>query len=284
MAPKIALVTDSTCNLFPEQAAARHIYAAPLYILWGEESYKDGIDIHEPEFFKRLAASTDLPKTSQVSPQDFAEMYRKARETEGADEIVCATISADLSGTYASAVQAKEMVDFPVHVIDTRQATWGLGFAMLAAADARDAGASREEIVRIIEDTSSRSHLFFTIESLEYLHRGGRIGNASRFLGSALNIKPVLELKEGIIFPVDKVRTRKRALEQLLKAAQTFAAGQPVTRLAIIHGGVEVEAKVFFDRMVECFHPREQYISYVTSVLGVHIGPGAIGIVVERSA
>jgi DegV family protein with EDD domain len=284
MASRVALVTDSTCNIHPALAAERHIYVAPLYILWGADSLKDGVDIDEVQLFKRLTDAKELPKTSQVSPQDFADMFCKARTAEQADELVCATISCDLSGTYASAIQAKEMVDFPVHVIDTRQASWALGFPVLAAADARDHGASAPEMVEVIRATAARTWLTFTIESLEYLHRGGRIGGASRFLGSALNIKPVLELKEGVVSPVDKVRTRKRALDRLIKVAETFSEGKTINRLAIIHGDAAEEAEAFLNHAVTVFRPREHYLSYVTAVLGVHVGPGALGIIVEKAS
>ena len=139
-------------------------------------------------------------------------------------------------------------------------------------------------IVKVVEETAQHTHLVFTIESLEYLHRGGRIGNASRLLGSALNIKPMLELKDGIVSPGDKVRTRKRAVEHLLKMAVAPAAGRPVVRLAVIHGGVEDEAQVLLEKAIETFQPpQETYLSFVTAVLGVHVGPGAIGIIVEWS-
>jgi DegV family protein with EDD domain len=279
-----ALVTDSTCNLYPELARQQCIHVVPLYILWDEESYKDGIDLKEPELFRRLAAGANhLPKTSQASPQDFVEAFRRAREAENADAVVCAVISSDLSGTYASAIQARDVVDFPVHVVDTRQASWALGYAMLSAAAARDAGAGPEDIVEVIQKTAAHSHVLFTIESLDYLYYGGRIGNASRLLGSALNIKPVLELKDGIVSPVDKVRTRKRAVATLLRTAASYAAGHPVCRLAVIHGDVEDEAKLLLDEAVACFIPRETYLSYATAVLGVHIGPGTLGIVIEWS-
>jgi DegV family protein with EDD domain len=280
-----ALVTDSTCNLYPELAKQHHIQVVPLYILWDEESYRDGLDLKEPELFRRLAASANhLPKTSQASPQDFVEAFRRAREAENADAVVCAVISSDLSGTYASAIQARDAVDFPVHVVDTRQASWALGYAMLSAAAARDAGAGPEDIVDAIRRTAAHSHVLFTIENLDYLYYGGRIGNASRLLGSALSIKPVLELKDGVVFPVDKVRTRKRAVATLLRTAASYAAGRPVCRLAVIHGDVEDEAKLLLDEAVGCFNPPETYLSYATAVLGVHVGPGTLGIVIEWSA
>jgi len=281
MAGRIALVTDSTCNLTPDLVAARHIYTAPLYVLWGEASYRDGIDITEEELFAKMLTANDLPKTSQVSVQDFVDVFQRAREAESADEVVCAVISCNLSGTYASALQAKEMVDFPVHLLDTRQTSWALGFAMLSGADARDAGASAPEIVEAIRSGAQRSVLIFTVESLKYLHRGGRIGNASWLLGTALNIKPLLELQNGVIEAVDKVRTRKKAAEHLIKVAEERAAGHPFERLAIMHAGAGDEARVLLSQAVEQLSPKESYISYITAVLGVHVGPGTLGIIVQ---
>jgi DegV family protein with EDD domain len=284
MTTRVALVTDSTCNLPHDLAAERHIYVAPLYVLWGETSYRDGVDITEPELFRRmLEADDELPKTSQVSVQDFVDLFEKARQTESADEVVCAVISCDLSGTYVSAMQAKDMVDFPVHVVDTRQTSWALGFPVLSGADARDAGASAEEMVQAIVDAARRSCIVFTVESLHYLHRGGRIGNASWLLGTALSIKPLLELQDGLIEAADKVRTRKRAAEHLIKVAEERAGGHPIQRLAVMHGGNEAEARELLDKGVEKFTPSESYLSYVAAVLGVHVGPGALGVIVQRA-
>lgn len=286
MTAKIALVTDSTSNLPNELAAERHIYKAPLYVLWGEDSLKDGVDITEIELMQRLAAldpKGELPKTSQVSPQDFIDLFEQAREAENADEIVCGVISGALSGTYASAMQAKAAVDFPVHVVDTLQTSWALGFPMLSAADARDNGASVEEIVQVIEHESRQSRLLFTVDTLEYLHRGGRIGGASRLLGTALNIKPILDVREGLIDSVDKVRTRKRAIEHLIKVAGSHVNGHKIARLAIIHGNVEADANGMLTQAVEHFPTEETYVTNITAVLGVHVGPGAIGIIVQWS-
>lgn len=281
MAAHVAIVTDSTCNLNPELIAENHIHVVPLYVVWGEESFRDGIDLTGQELFKRLRESPEIPKTSQVSPQDFVEAFTRACEQEGADEVICAVLSGDLSGTYASAIQAREQVDFPVHVIDTRQISWALGFPVLAGARAREQGRDTAEIVQIIQDTAMRSHLLFVVESLDYLHRGGRIGNASRLLGTALNIKPILEVREGIVDSAEKVRTRKRAIEHLLKMAGQLAAGRPIHRFAVIHGDVPQEAEALFDRGVETFQPQEAYLSLATAVLGVHVGPGTLGVIVE---
>lgn len=284
MTSAIALVTDSTCNLYPDLAADRHIHVVPLYVLWGEQSYRDGVDLGERELFQRLASERELPKTSQATPQDFVEAFKRAREAEQAEAVVCGVLSSSLSGTYASAMQAREMVDFPVYVVDTRQVSWALGFAMLAAADARDARQTPEQIARVIAETAGRTQVLFTIESLEYIHRGGRIGNASRLLGTALNIKPLLEIRDGIVNSVDKVRTRKRALERMLDLIGQMGGDRAITRLAVIHGDVEAEAMALRDAAVTRYQPNESYLSYATAVLGVHVGPGTLGICAQYSA
>lgn len=278
---RTALVTDSTCNLSPELAAEQHIYVTSLYVIWNEETFRDGIDMSERVFFNRLATSGDIPKTSQASPQDFVMLFEKAREAEHADEVVCAVLSSDLSGTYASAVQAKEQVDFPVHVVDTRQITWALGHIMLSAAVARDAGASPVEIVETIRRSAERQYVVFTINSLEYIRRGGRIGNARLLLGSALHIKPVLDVRDGIVNSVENVRTRKRAVEFLVKAAAERAGGCPVVRASIIHGDALEEAEALRKQAIEKFNPQETHLSYACTTIGVHTGPGVLGLVVE---
>lgn len=276
-----ALVTDSTCNLYPELAVGRRIHIVPLYVLWGDHSYRDGVDLGERELFRRLATERELPKTSQATPQDFVDAFKQARVAEKAEAVVCGVLSSSLSGTYASAMQAREMVDFPVYVVDTRKVSWALGFTMLAAAEARDAGQTPQQIAQVIAETAERTQILFTIESLEYIHRGGRIGNASRLLGTALNIKPLLEIRDGIVNSVDKVRTRKRALERMLDLIEQIGNGRQIIRLAVIHGDVEAEAAALRDVAVARFQPRESYLSYAAAVLGVHVGPGTLGICVE---
>lgn len=284
MATRTALVTDSTSNIPPEIAAARRLYVAPLYVIWGDQSLKDGVDITNEGLLRRMRALDSraaLPKTSQVSPQDFVTLFEQAREAENADEVVCAVISGRLSGTYASAMQARDQVKFPVHVVDTLQTSWGLGFSVLAGAVARDQGASSAEIAEVIQTVSSRVRLVFTVDDLDYLYRGGRIGNASRLLGTALNIKPILELRDGVVNAADKVRTRKRAVQQVLSIIENYVGNNTVVRLAVIHGDVEDEARELLAQALEKLRPQEHYLSFVTAVLGAHVGPGALGVIVE---
>ncbi|MCZ2095812.1 MAG: DegV family protein [Anaerolineae bacterium] len=284
MAARTAIVTDSTCNLPPDLARERGIHVVPLYVVWGDESLRDGIDIHEQEFYARLRASKDIPKTSQATPQDFVLAFEQARAAANADEVVCAVVSSALSGTYASAILAQDMVDFPVQVIDTRQVSWALGHVTLAAADARDNGASADEIAATARDAAARQQLVFTIDSLEHLKRGGRISSGKLFVGSALNIKPVLVVREGVIEAVENVRTRKRALQQLPKVAADVLDGRQVKRLSVLHADAEAEGRAVLEQAQQQFQPEEIMFAYATTVLGVHAGPGAVGLVVEWSA
>lgn len=284
MAARTAIVTDSTCNLPPDLARERGIHVVPLYVVWGDESLRDGIDIHEQEFYARLRASKDIPKTSQATPQDFVLAFEQARAAANADEVVCAVVSSALSGTYASAILAQDMVDFPVQVVDTRQVSWALGHVTLAAADARDNGASADEIAAAARDAAARQQLVFTIDSLEHLKRGGRISSGKLFVGSALNIKPVLVVREGVIEAVENVRTRKRALQQLPKVAADVLDGRQVKRLSVLHADAEAEGRAVLEQAQQQFQPEEIMFAYATTVLGVHAGPGAVGLVVEWSA
>lgn len=284
MTARTTIVTDSTCNLPPDLARERGIHVVPLYVVWGADSLRDGIDIHEREFYARLRASDEIPKTSQATPQDFVAAFEQARAATNADEVVCVVISSALSGTYASAILAQDIVDFPVHVIDTRQVSWALGHAVLAAADARDSGAAPDEIAATARDAATRQQLVFTIDSLEHLKRGGRISSGKLFVGSALNIKPVLVVRDGVIEAVENVRTRKRALQQLPKVAADALADRHVKRLSVLHADAEAEGRAVLAQAREQFQPDEMMFAYATTVLGVHAGPGAVGLVVEWNA
>ena len=194
MSVRTAIVTDSTSDLPPELAEERRIHVVPLYVIWGEETMRDGVDLNPPTFYRMLEASGDIPKTSQASPQDFVEAFEAAREKEGADEVVCAVISQQLSGTYASAMQAREMVDFPVHVIDTRQVS-GAWAMRCWPGPSGASGAERQRDRRRDPAGRRSSEDLTTVENLEYLRRGGRIGNARLLIGTALSIKPLLQIR-----------------------------------------------------------------------------------------
>jgi DegV family protein with EDD domain len=272
---KIALVTDTTCDLPTTIVAERGIELVPQHILWGTQSYRDGVDMTAEMFYERLARDPILPKTSQPSSGEFAEKYRLAREKNKADAVVCVTVASRLSGTYASAEVAAGLVDFPVRVLDSCTASIALGFSVLAAADARDKGGSLDEVVKAAQEAADHSQLVFTLNTLEYLHRGGRIGGAKRLIGTALSIKPILHLKNGTIEAVESVRTRKRAVSRLVELATQYKDKRPLW-LGLLHTNAPEHDAVAAE-LQDLLKP-EMFLQVIASpAVGVHVGPGVLG-------
>lgn len=278
---KIALVTDSTSDLSPQLATERQIFVVPQYVLWGTESFLDGIELKSDDFYTRLSKDKDLPKTSQPSPTDYAKVYREARAATNADMVICLTLSTDLSGTYNSAVQGASEVDFPVQVIDTRTVSLPLGFLVLTAADARDKGASAEEIIATVTAQRSKVQIYFTVATLEFLHRGGRVGAAKRFIGETLNIKPILYVEDGKVAVKESVRTRAKGIRRLLDLVAEDAQGQQIKRLGIVHGMALEEAQSLAENAKRQFGVNEVIINSCCSAIGVHVGPGVIALIYE---
>jgi DegV family protein with EDD domain len=276
---KIAIVTDSTCDLSPDLAAARGIEVIPLHILWGTRSYSDGVDMTAEMFYERLARDPELPKTSQASPGEFVDGFRQALDKQKADAVVCITLGSRLSGTYASAVAARGLVDFPIEVIDTRMVSLALGFIVLAAVDARDRGGGLEEVSRTAQTAADHSQFIFTLNTLEYLYRGGRIGGARRFIGTALSIKPVLHLKDGEADVLESIRTRRRAVARLVELAARYKDRRPLS-LGVVHSGAP-ELDELSGEMQAVLKPDNFLQTLVCPPIGVHAGPGAIGFAVQ---
>ncbi len=272
----VAIVTDSTCDLPAALAQARAIEVVPQHILWGTESYTDGIQLTVEQFYSRLEKEAELPKTSQPSPNEFADAYRRARDAAKAHSVVCITLSKLLSGTYNSAEAARALVDFPVRVVDSQSVTMGLGFAVLAAADARDRGASPEEMAQAAALTGQKSHTLFTVNTLEFLHRGGRIGGAQRLIGTALSIKPILEIRDGQVHAAENVRTRKRALARLIEIVCRQQSGP--LQIAVLHGAAPEDAERVAADVQHSLAPKLLIRTTVCSAVGAHAGPGVVGL------
>ncbi len=272
---KIALVSDSTCDLPADIVAARGIEIVPEHILWGTESYTDGVSMPAEMFYERLARDPVLPKTSQPSAGEFAEKYRLAREKQNADAVVCITVSSGLSGTHASAEVAAGLVDFPVRVIDSCTVSIALGFVVLAAANTRDQGGSLDEVVQAAQEAGDNSRFVFTLNTLEYLHRGGRIGGARRFIGTALSIKPILHLKHGVVEPLESVRTRKRAVAQLVELAMQYKDKRPLW-FGLLHTHAP-ELETLSGELRDLLKPDMYLQVLVSPAVGVHAGPAALG-------
>ncbi|MBS4054161.1 MAG: DegV family protein [Thermaerobacter sp.] len=277
---KIAIVTDSTADIPQALAQELGIVVVPLNVIFGERSYKDGVDIGSKEFFEMLPQATVHPRTSQPSPGEFVDVYNKVLEESA--EIISIHISSGMSGTYQSAVLAAEMVGKGrVTLIDSLNTSLGLGLAVILAARARNEGASRPEIVEKAKAVCDKLAYFISVESLVWLERNGRIGKASALLGALLNVHPILRLKDGGIVAHTKVRGKmSKVLTSLVESAGEFVPHGSRVRVAIMHGNCP-ERAADLKKLVEAAYKVEETITnQIGPVVGVHVGPGAIGLVV----
>jgi DegV family protein with EDD domain len=277
----VHLVADSTCDLPEADAQRAGITIVPLKVIIGDEVFADGQDIDAATLYSRMRASTVVPRTSQPTPAEFESVF----STLSADRapIVCTTISSDMSGTHSAAIQAREALpDADIHVIDTRTVGPGHRHVVNAVLAAAASGAEAEEIERVAGEVISSMRLVFTVESLEYLRRGGRIGGARALLGSVLNIKPILEVRDGTVEPLDRVRTFPRALDRLVEEVGRSATqwgGR--ARVIVAHADQREMGTEVARRAGEAAGGSAELID-VGPVIGCHGGPGAIGVAFHR--
>ena len=277
---KIRIVTDSTADLSQELVERYQIKVVPLDVLIEGTAYKDKIDLTNEEFYEILRSIKDLPTTSQPSPAVVADVYRELA-AEGAEHIISIHISSDLSGTYQSSVLAAGMVEqeVAVHNFDSRSATMGLGLVVLSAARMVEEGHSVEEILDSVKVIIQKLDLYFLLDSLDNLHKGGRIGKASHLFGSLLNIKPVLNLSNGVISAYEKVRGNKdnKALERLI--AILAEKIDPSKKLYCTMGYCDNRdvAEYIVERLQNHVDCDEFVYLQIGSVVGTHIGMGAVG-------
>jgi DegV family protein with EDD domain len=274
---KVAIVTDSSPYIPEDIIKENNIHVVPLTVIWGEENFYDGVDITPVEFYKRLETAKVMPSTSQPSVADFEVLFRKLHQ-QGFD-ILAVLLSEDLSGTVSSATQAKNMLpEAKIEIINSRTLAMALGFQVLAAARAANQGASLEECKRLVLDSLGKVGVVFVLDTLEFLHRGGRIGGAKRFVGTLLNVKPVLAIEDGLVVPLDSVRTQKKALERIIDLIEEKTAGQKNIRLATLHANNADTARFILDKALERIPAVETVFSEVSPVIGTHAGPGAVGL------
>ena len=272
----VRVVTDSTADLPPEMAAELGIEVVPLNVHFGTDTYRDNIDLSADEFYQRLVSSPRTPTTSQPSVGAFLEVYQKALD-EGAEGIVSVHISAKLSGTWNSAVQAREQLDDPsrVEVVDTQQASMGLGWVAVAAAKAAQAGGSLEEVASAAKSAGGKVRAIFLVDTLEYLQKGGRIGKAQAMFGSVLAIKPLLTLENGEVHPMERVRTRGKGVARLVQLVQEAA---PLQSLAVLYTTTEDEARALAERLAPCVPSGQVVVGRLGTVVGTYAGPGLLGV------
>jgi DegV family protein with EDD domain len=278
-AHQVALLTDSTCDLSDGQLARYGISYVPSFILWGDDALRDRIDISATEFYHRLRADPRFPTTAHPTPGQFARAYESAQHS-GAREIVVVTVSSAMSGTYNAAAQAGTQAPLPVHVVDSKGPTMSLGWQVLAAARAREAGGDAGAMVEAAARVRAGLQQYVMLDTLEFLAKGGRIGRASQFIGTLLNIKPFVYINHetGLVEAGERHRTRKRALEALYQA---FIARMDTTRplhVAVLHGDCLPDAEAMAGRIRQEHAPAELLVAMTTPVLGVHTGPGAVAL------
>lgn len=276
---QVALITDSTNDLPFELRDKYQIHTVPLTIVWGDKQYLDGIEITPQEFYDRLGTTPHHPSTSQPTPQDFTRAYNGALAS-GADEILVITISGAMSGTMASAKSAAESFQLPVRVYDSRSNSMSLGWQLLAAARAREAGGSLEEMVQAADEVRERLHYHIVLDTLEYLVKGGRIAGAAKFIGNVLNIKPQIRVnhQSGTVEAGDVSRTRGRALENLYASFFKKVDATKPLHVAVLHNAAYEEANSLAERIKVEFEPLELIVGIVSPVLGAHTGPRAVAL------
>jgi len=275
----IAIVCDSTADLPREIIKKYGIHVVPLKVHFGEEEYRDGVDISPQEFYKKMQASGVLPTTSQPSPGEFAESYHSILK-EGKNTIISIHISAHLSGTHRSAIVAKSMLPkADIEIVDSKQASTVLGLIVLEAARAAKSGKTKGEVLSLVNEMVEKIRVFFMVDSLKYLEKGGRIGKAQAVLGSMLNIKPILTLEEGIIVPAAKTRGRAKGIEQLLTRMQTNIGTGEQSLMGIMHAVEYDGMENLKNKVKDKWQPQELIVSDIGPVIGTHVGPGTLALI-----
>jgi DegV family protein with EDD domain len=274
---QVAIVTDSAAYLPPSIIDEFGITIIPLTVIWDGESYADNVDITPKEFYTRLENSDTLPSTSQPSAAAFGESFQELLN-QGKD-VIAILISSGISGTVNSATQAQQDIGSDrIEIVDSKTAAMATGLIVLAAARKAAQGASLAEVKETAHTALKYTEVVFAVDTLEFLHKGGRIGGAKRLLGSMLNIKPILEMKDGKIDSVDQARTQKRALERLISLVQEKSQGQQPLRLAVFHSNVPKIAESLLKDAEAALSPAETFISELSPVIGTHVGPGTLAI------
>ncbi len=253
----------------------------PALIRFGNETYLDGIEITHQELYRRMLEEDEVPKSSQPSPGQFLEVYEEVA-VQGAS-ILSIHVTAKTSGVWQSASLARSMLpQADIEVIDSASISLGTGFIVLKAAQAIGAGRSKGEVLALIESIKARMNIYATVGTLKYLHLSGRVGHMQEIFGSFLDIKPVIAVEDGVVKAIDKVRTRKKALDRVIELTKQAVGTESLINAAVMHTAVEEEALEFKERVRKSFHCQELFFGEAGIALGANAGPGVLGIVAYR--
>ena len=273
----VKVVTDSCSDITPQLAQELGITVVPLYVQFGNETYRDNVDLSTEEFYHKLEISKIRPATSTATPADFAKVFTKlAEETE---EILTITLSQAFSATYAAALQGKTMVskDCRIEVIDSKLGAGAQMLLVISAAKMAQAGANLEQITDRVKRAIPRVHLRISFDTLEYLRRGGRIGKAQAFLGGLLKVNPVLTIKDGAAFPIARCRNRAQAMDFLVNFVKEFSR---IEAMAIEDATTPDDLQTLAGQLKDVVLPEHTYYSKVSPVVGAHVGPHVLLVVV----
>jgi len=274
---KVTIVTDSTAYLPDHLVKQYGIIVAPQVLIWGEKTYLDGVDIQPDEFYARLKTATVMPTTSQVSIPTFQKIFQEL--TDQGQQVLAILVSTKLSGTIDSAIQARAaLTKAPIEIVDSTTTSMALGFITMSVARAAEQGASLAECKVLAENARGYTGVIFAVDTLEFLHRGGRIGGGSRYLGTALQLKPILEVRDGRVEAVERVRTRRKSLIRVVDMIVARVGDKTPVRLATLHANAAEEARMMLEQASAKLNPVEKFLAQVSPVVGTHAGPGTVGI------
>jgi DegV family protein with EDD domain len=277
----IQIVTDSSAHLPMEERQKHNIAVIPLKAIFGTTVYRDEVDLTNEQFYRMLPHAKEHPTTSQPSAGEFEQFYKPF--IEAGKEIVSLHLPSKLSGTYASACAAKQNLEqqlkrtLPISIVDTPWLSMALGLLVIAAAQAAEAGQSREQVVATIQALIPRLNLIFVLDTLEYLRRGGRIGGARALVGTLLQVKPMLEIRDGQVEPLEQPRSRARALARLLEVLEERSGHRPL-HVGVLHADARQDAERIAEHIRAQYECKEFYFTEIGPVIGVHSGPGAVGL------
>ncbi len=274
---QIAILVDSGCNIPQEVAAQGGIYTVPLKMNYAEGEYRDGVDITPEEVYTRL--EKEIPTTSLPSGEEIEAEFAKIK-ADGYTQVICVHISSNLSGTMNMVrLVAEEQEGLEVRLVDTKNIAMGSGFLGMYARELVEQGLELDDIVAKVEEKVAGSHVFFCVDTLKYLQKGGRIGLVGSILGSTLNLKPIISCnEEGVYYTVAKVRGKRHAIERILDLVAEEAEKSAAYDICVCHGGAYGEFDGFVEMAKEKFAPAHSYQTEISPTLGVHTGPGLLGI------
>ncbi|MEI3607477.1 DegV family protein [Pseudogracilibacillus sp. SE30717A] len=274
---RIAIVTDSTAYIPDELLHKYNIHTVPLSVVFGDESFREGIDITTESFYKKVNEAKDLPSTSQPAIGTFIELYEELAKDY--DAIISVHLSKKFSGTYDAAKSAGSMVEnIEVHAYDSELSAMPQGFYAIAAAEMVQGGKTVQEIIAKLDDMKAKTKAYFMVDDLSHLQRGGRLNSAQKIIGSLLNIKPILHIVDGLIVPFEKIRTRKKAINRIMSMLENDAENKQIVRVVFIHANNKESVTTLRDSFAEKYPQIETIISYFGPVIGTHLGEGSIGI------